>query len=116
MHLIGGNKKEETDGVFIRMEARSIELGLAVIYKVQNCPFQIIAHREGVQVIGQFPNTNRGGIDALTAMLYRAVAHHEHLATFPVGTAQVPLPEEMVAVGDPKPTSLLLSDVKPPVV
>lgn len=93
MHIVGAKKKEAG---FVRRDGHSLEVGVVVAYMLPGLPFQILAHRHGVHIRGEFPIVTRQGIEVLNDTLLRAVRHHEHLASFPMGEKQAPLPEMLL--------------------
>lgn len=91
VHLIGGKNVQE--GEFIRLDGHSFELGTTIIYQLVGLNFVIVVSRNGVELVGRFPCVDRRGIHALQDMLNRAVRHHEHLKSFPIGQKQTTIPE-----------------------
>lgn len=94
VHIIGQEKKK-TRG-FIRVTGHSLHAGLVVAYVLRDEPFKIEVSREAIQIQGSFPPCDRAGIGALKQMLDRAVRHHEHLKSFPEGTKQEHLEENIL--------------------
>lgn len=95
-----GQKRQATSAGFRRDDGYSLQTGKAVRYVLAGYQFRIEATRQGILVQGSFPMVGREGIFALTTMLRRAVRHHEHLASFPVGSAQEALPESILDAED----------------
>lgn len=95
---------------FIRRDGFSLQTGRAVAYTLSNGLFQIEATRDGVTFHGSFPTVTRAGILAVTQTLIRAVRHHEHLKSFPLGTKQEALAEETIeaeeVTGSPLPDAV----------
>ena len=91
-HLIGGDKLE---GTFVRMDGHSLQLGVVITYRLSGMNFAIIISRNGVELAGRYPCVARQGVEALTDMLNRAIRHHEHLKSFPVGEQQTTIPERL---------------------
>lgn len=87
-------------GVFSRGTGYTLEQGRMVRYLMVDHQgqfmFQILAHRDGVQVQGSLNIGNGEGIRALTTILKRASRHHEHLKSYPVGTPQTVLDEHIL--------------------
>lgn len=83
----------KSKGSFERTETHTLQHGVVVLYRVVGFPFAMAITRDGVQITGTYPNVQREGVEALIDMLHRAVLHHEHLNTFPVGTRQTTLSE-----------------------
>lgn len=101
MHIIGREPEQKVIG-FTRIEGHSIELGkvLAYVLPLKPVPFQILASRMGVQLMGSFPCVTRPGVEALRDMLDRALRQHEHLAAFPAGETQTYIPESVFDLED----------------
>ena len=79
----------QREGSFKRRTGHSIKLGMVVAYELVGArPFSIIAHREGVEMSGSFPVVQHEGVTALKNILDRAVRHHQHLKSFPLGVRQ----------------------------
>jgi len=90
MHIVGAQKKQAG---FVRKDGHSLEVGVVVAYVLPGIPFQILAHRFGIQVEGKFPLVDGQGIQFLCDILARAVRHHDHLKEFAVGEKQTTIPE-----------------------
>jgi hypothetical protein len=81
---------------FVRGEGHSMALGTVVAYRLAGFSFTILAGRDGIMVEGKFPWVGPDGIKQLKSTLDHAVIHHQHLASFEIGTKQTPLTEEQV--------------------
>lgn len=87
-------------GVFGRGTGYSLERGRIVRYLMVDdtgqSMFQILAHRDGIQIQGSLNVGNEEGVHALTTILKRALRHHEHLKSYVVGTPQEILDERIL--------------------
>jgi hypothetical protein len=62
----------------------------------QGIQFAVFASRYGIEIKGEFPPISEQGVATIKQLLDRAVVHHKHLGTFPVGDPQYILSEEEV--------------------
>ena len=90
------NTRREQQVGFVRGDGHSLQQGVVVAYQLSGFPTKVMASRQGVVVVGGIPMTNREGIELYIEILRRAIRHHEHLATFPLGFKQIPLTEQML--------------------
>ena len=74
-----------------------LKVGVCVCYYVVGTDFQVIIHRDGIEVSGRFPLVAAEGIVALKTVLDSAVLHLDHLRRTPIGEKQVPLTEPEIA-------------------
>jgi hypothetical protein len=98
VHILGQEQKKE--GKFGIRTGHHLEVGKVVEYFLIGYDFAVLAHRGGVEVKGRFPCVNRIGIITLISILQRAVRHHEHLASYAVGTPQQIMPEGVLDIED----------------
>lgn len=87
------NRRQQKSLSFIRADAHSLQQGVIVAYLLKDTPFQVTSNRHGISIRGSYPQVGKAGITALMNILARAIRHHEHLKSFPLGTPQVALEE-----------------------
>lgn len=80
----------------LRREGANIQVGQFIAYMFEGIQFAVFASRYGVEIKGEFPLVGEQGINTVKQVLDRAVAHHKHLATFPIGSPQYILSEEEI--------------------
>ncbi len=96
--LIGGREQKKEAG-FRRIEGHSLDLGMVVCYRIDHTPpFQIVAHRDGIDIAGRFPRVERQGVEALMDIMARAIRHHEHLRSFEPGEPQTIMSEDVFEI------------------
>lgn len=80
-------------GVFVRGTGHDLRMGAIVEYKLNGFNFKVRITREGVSVAGVLPVVDWEGVGVVIDVLKRAVKHHNHLKSFPLGERQTILDE-----------------------
>lgn len=81
-------------GVFVRQDLLTLERGVVVRYELAGTGFNILASRQGVQVLGSSPIFPPGAMPVIGAMLRRAWLQAEKLGSTAIGEKQQTIPED----------------------
>ena len=84
---------------FQRIDTYSLQTGVMVTYEAKETPFRVRAGRDGVAIQGSLSWMDGAGVAAVMNLFARAIKHHEHLRTYPIGTRQQPLDESVFEKG-----------------
>lgn len=77
----------------LRRDGHDIRVGIIIGYHLEGLPFEVFAHRIGIEVRGKTPALLPSAVNALKLLLDRAILQHNELASTAVGEKQTPIDE-----------------------